>query len=152
LGAPPRAQLPNNALLERAVREHIALFYADTQPGELAALRRLALTWMERLAALGPYLTGAVWNGTATRRSPIRLQLFCDDPKSAEITLIDQRLRYDVQTITGLRGEPVDVVLTVYDRDDLRGALKPGEDGQPARGDRTALLARMAAEAVDVGG
>ncbi|MDR0478772.1 MAG: hypothetical protein LBH31_02980, partial [Burkholderiaceae bacterium] len=148
------------ALLEQAVREYIAIFHSDTQPRELAALRRLALAWMERLAPFRPHLTGAVWNGTATRRSAIRLQLFCDDPKSAEIALIDQRLRYNVQTVTGWRGEPVealcllcpcpelgepaDVVLTIYDRDDLRGALKPGTDGSAVRGDRDALLARMA--------
>jgi hypothetical protein len=164
LGMSQRAALPDNALLEQAVREHIAIFYADTQPYELAALRRLALAWMERCAPFRPYLTGAVWNGTATRRSAIWLQLFCDDPKSAEIALIDQRVRYDVQTVTGLRGEPVDalcliclcpelgepveVVLTIYDRDDLRGALKPGTDGSAARGSRNALLARMADEAI----
>jgi len=164
LGAPPRAALPDNALLEQAVREHIAIFCADTQPRELAALRRVALVWMERLAVFRPHLAGAVWNGTATRRSPVWLQLFCDDCKAAEIALINQRVCYDVQTVTGLRGtpvdalcltslcpelgEPADVVLTIYDHDDLRGALKSGPDGQPARGDRAALLARMTAEAV----
>ena len=162
LGAPPRAALPDNVLLEEAVREHLAIFCADTQPRELAALRHLALAWIERLAAFRPHLTGAVWSGTATHRSPIRLQLFCDDSKAAEIALIDQRVRYDVQTVTGLRGEPVDalclscrcpdlpesadVVLTVYDHDDLRGALKPGPGGQPQRGDRAALLVRMAGQ------
>jgi len=159
LAVPPRTALPDNALLEQAVREHIAIFCAGTQPQELAALRRLALVWMERLAPFRPYLAGAVWNGTATRRSDIHLQLFCDDPKSAEIALIDQRLRYQVQAVRGLRGEPVDalhlscpcpeleqsveVVLTIYDHDDLRGALKPGAGGAAPRGDRDALLARM---------
>jgi hypothetical protein len=164
LAVPLRAGLPDNALLEQAVREHIAIFCADTQPQELAALRRLALTWMERLAPFRPHLAGAVWNGTATRRSDIYLQLFCDDPKSAEIALIDQRMGYVVQTVRGFRGEPVDalrltcpcpalgepvdVVLTIYDHDDLRGALRPGADGSAARGDRAALLARMAGDGV----
>jgi len=159
LGAPSRAALPDNALLEQAVREHISIFYADTQPRELAALRRLALAWMERLAPFRPHLAGAVWNGTATRRSAIRLQLFCDDPKAAEIALIDQGVRYQVQSVTGFRGAPVDalclacpcpelgvsvdVALTIHDHDDLRGALKPGADGLPARGDCAALRARM---------
>ena len=162
LGLPARCPLPDHARMEQAVREHIAIFCADTQPRELAALRRLALAWMERLAPFRPHLTGAVWNGTATRHSAIRLQLFCDDPKSAEIALIDQGARFEVQTVTGFRGEPVDalcltcpcpelgeaadVVLAIYDHDDLRGALKPGADGRPARGDRAALWARMAEE------
>ncbi|MFT4195966.1 hypothetical protein [Ottowia sp.] len=163
LGAPPRTALPDNELVEAAVREHIALFHADTQPRELAALRRLALLWMERLAEFRPHLAGAVWNGTATRLSDITLQLFCDDPKSAEIALIDHRVDYAAQTVTGFNGAPVEALslsspcpelgeavgvhLMVHDWDDLRGALKPRADGRAPRGDREALVKRMAQEA-----
>ncbi|MDO5289629.1 MAG: hypothetical protein Q4F13_08350 [Pseudomonadota bacterium] len=159
LGAPPRAALPDNDLLEAEVRAYIALFCADTQPAELAALRRLALVWMERLAAFRPHLTGAVWNGTATRLSDIYLQLFCDDPKSAEIALIDHRVDYEARTVTGFNGaavealsfsspcpelgEPIGVHLMIHDHDDVRGALKPGAHGRPPRGDAQALRQRM---------
>ena len=50
---------------------------------------------MERLAQFRPYLGGAVWHGTATRLSDIYIQLFCDDPKSAEIALIDNNVDYE---------------------------------------------------------
>ena len=43
-----RAELPGNDQIEEAVREYITLFCGDTQPAELAALRALALVWMER--------------------------------------------------------------------------------------------------------
>ena len=86
------------------------LFCADTQPAELAALRRLALTWMERLPQFRPHLAGAVWHGTATRLSDIYLQLFCDDPKSAEIALIDHGVDYEARTVTGFQGEPVEAL------------------------------------------
>jgi hypothetical protein len=66
--------------VEDEVREHIALFCADTQPAELRALRELAAGWMGRLAAFRPHLYGAVWRGTATRLSPVLIDLFCDDP------------------------------------------------------------------------
>ena len=69
------------------MREHLALFCADTQPAELRALRGLALRWMQRLAEFRPHLSGAVWRGTATRLSSIHLDLYCDDPKAAEIAL-----------------------------------------------------------------
>jgi len=46
----PRAALPGNDEVEAAVREHIAIFHADTQPAELRALRELAAQWMARLA------------------------------------------------------------------------------------------------------
>ncbi len=78
LGLNARTPLPANDELEDAVREYITLFYGDTQPAELAALRALALVWMERMTDFRPYLAGAVWHGTATRLYDIYLQRFCD--------------------------------------------------------------------------
>ncbi len=148
---PSRAELPGNDEVEDAVREYIAVFCADTQPAELAALRALALTWMERMVVFRPYLGGAVWHGTATRLSDIYIQLFCDDPKSAEIALIDHEVDYEPRTVTGFTGgkvealslrshcrplrETVGVHLMVYDHDDLRGALRLDGKGRKPRGD-----------------
>ncbi|MDB5945990.1 MAG: hypothetical protein JWQ33_1016 [Ramlibacter sp.] len=159
LGLPARTSLPDNDLVEDSVREYIGLFCAETQPAELQALRRLAVMWMERLAVFRPYLGGAVWHGTATRLSDIYLQLFCDDPKSAEIALIDHRVDYDVRTVTGFNGESVDALslssvspelgepigvhLLIYDHDDVRGALKPDSKGRPPRGDVRAVRALL---------
>ena len=53
-------------------------------------------TWMERLAAFRPFLTGAVWRGTATRLNDIHIELYCDDSKAAELALIDGRVDYEV--------------------------------------------------------
>jgi hypothetical protein len=160
MGLNGRAALPDNDMLEEAVREYIAVFHADTQPRELAALRKLALTWMERLQEFRPHLGGAVWHGTATRLSDIYLQLFCDDPKSAEIALIDHDVAYTPRTVTGFTGdsvealslssmspelgEPIGVHLLVYDHDDLRGALKPDAQGRTPRGDIKAVRALVA--------
>ncbi|WP_200947333.1 hypothetical protein [Ramlibacter sp. Leaf400] len=161
LGLPQRAALPDNDTVEEAVREYISLFCGETQPAELEALRRHALTWMERLAEFRPHLTGAVWNGTATRLSDIYLQLFCDDPKSAEIALIDKGVDYEARTVTGFQGlpvealslssvcpglgEPVGVHLLIHDHDDLRGALKPDARRRVPRGDMSAVRALLEA-------
>jgi hypothetical protein len=115
---------------------------------------------MERMAPFRPYLAGAVWHGTATRLSDIYIQLFCDDPKSAEIALIDHNVSYEPRTVTGFHGEPVEALslssasrelgesigvhLMVYDHDDLRGALKPDAKGRPPRGDMAAVRALLA--------
>lgn len=155
MGLPARSELPGNDEVEDAVREYIAIFCADTQPGELRALRELALTWMERMAAFRPYLGGAVWHGTATRLSDIYIQLFCDDPKSAEIALIDHQVDYEPRTVTGFTGDKVEALslssfcpglqenvgvhLLVYDHDDLRGALRPDGKGRKPRGDLAAV-------------
>lgn len=161
LGLRQRAALPDNDTVEEAVREYISLFCGETQPAELEALRRHALTWMERLAQFRPHLTGAVWNGTATRLSDIYLQLFCDDPKSAEIALIDKGMDYEARTVTGFQGmpvealslssvcpglgEPIGIHLLIHDHDDLRGALKPDARRRVPRGDSSAVRALLEA-------
>ena len=155
LGLPDRTALPDNSLVDAQVEDYIAIFCADTQPQELRTLRRLALEWMERLHAYRPYIGGAVWHGAATRRSDIYLQLFCDDPKSAEIGLIDLGVRYEPSSVKGFTGNTVDALsiharspelgeivgvhLLIYDFDDLRGALKPDARGRSPRGDAAAL-------------
>ena len=110
LGLPVRTALPDNDRVDDAVREYIALFCADTQPGELAALRRLALVWMERLDPFRPHLGGAVWHGTATRHSDIHMHLFCDDPKQAEWALIDHRVDYHPGSAPDWRGDSVEAL------------------------------------------
>ncbi len=160
LGLPQRTPLPDNDALEDAVRDYIALFCADTQPRELLALRRLAVQWMDRLGNFQPYLTGAVWRGTATRWSDVHLDLFCEDSKAAEIALIDRGVQYEPRSAMGLRQKTVDVLslhaacpelgaisgesmvgvhLRVNDLDDLRGALLPDARGRPPRGSAQAV-------------
>ena len=159
LGAGRRSAWPDNDMVEQSVREYIALFCADSQAQELAALRALACQWMERLQDFRPHLAGAVWRGTATRLNDIYMQLFCDDPKSAELALIDQGVRFQPSAVTGFQGEVVDALsfsclcpglgesvgihLMVHDHDDLRGALQPDRQGRRARGDLKALLALL---------
>jgi hypothetical protein len=87
--------------------------------------------------------------------SDIYLQLFCDDCKSAEIALIDQKVRYVPRSVTGFHGETVEALsihafcpdlqeeigvhLMIYDHDDVRGALKPDAKGRAPRGDTLAV-------------
>ena len=152
-----RVELPRSEAVEDEIRRHLALFCADTQPAELRALRQLALRWMLRLAAFRPHLGGAAWRGTATRRSSLHLDLYCDDQKAMEISLINLGVAYDSASLppSGRRGEPVALLsiaercpelgevvtlhLAVRDLDDLRGALKADARGQSWRGDAAAL-------------
>ncbi|GMV48148.1 MAG: hypothetical protein AMXMBFR66_35460 [Pseudomonadota bacterium] len=158
-----RCELPSNEEVEDQVRTHLALFHAEEQPAELQALRRLAREWMRRLADLRPHLAGAVWRGTATRRSAVLLDLYCDDPKAAELALLDAGVRYEVGTLaragsaplplltvqvaSRALGENVPLVLVLHDRDAQRGALKPDARGRSWRGDLVALERLLAAEA-----
>jgi hypothetical protein len=153
-------ELPSNEQVEDEVRSHIELFCADTQPAELQALRDVAMQWMQRLAEFRPHLGGAVWRGTATRLSAVHLDLYCDDPKAAEIMLVNAGVDYDVGSIDRPGREPVNVLtvgtrsqtlgelvsvhLFLRELDDQRGALKPDARGRSWRGDLPALQRLMA--------
>lgn len=159
LGLPDRSALPSNAELEAAMREHIDLYLSDTQPRELAAMRELALTWMQRLAPFRPYLCGGVWNGLATQQHAIYLQLFADDAKMVDIWLLNEKIAFDLTEHTGVAGKPVPTLvlqpqcrelgttiplaLAVHEHDDLRQAKRLDDSGQPLRGDAQALRHRM---------
>ncbi len=159
----PARDLPDNDLLEEEVRTYIELFCAETQPRELAALREVALGWMERLAEFRPHLSGAVWRGTATRLNDVHLQLYCDDSKAAEIALLNAGIGYDVGSTRSPNGRVIDVLslaqpcatlnesvtvhLSILDHDDLRGALKRDAHGRSARGDAAALRQLMMKDA-----
>jgi len=153
-----RAELPSNEQVEDEVRSYLELFCADSQPAELRALRELALRWMQRLAEFRPHLSGAIWRGTATRLSSVHIDLYCDDPKAAEIALINLGIDYDATGDAELQylsvaercpalGEVVTLHLAVRDRDDQRGALKPDARGRSWRGDAAALQRLLYAEA-----
>ncbi len=159
LGLSARQGLPDHETMEQAVRDYIAIFCPESQAQELAVLRGMALVWMERLARFQPLLGGAVWRGTATRHSDIYLQLFCEDAKIAEITLIDMGIRFAASQVTGLHGERVDALsvqiwcadfksyvglhLLVNDVDGIRGALHTDGQGRRWRADVKALRTLM---------
>ena len=155
LGLNGRAPMPSNDQVEDEVMAYLELFCADTHPFELMALRTEAMKWMMRLSHFNPYLAGSVWRGSANKLSDIYLQLFCEDPKSLEIELINQKVDYDARSIKGFKGESVDALsinvfiqeletyvglhLMVYDYNDLRGALKPDSKGRSERGNLASL-------------
>ena len=150
-----RPELPSNEQVEDAVREHIALFCADSQPAELRALRELALVWMDRLQAFRPHLSGAAWRGTATQLSALHIDLYGDDPKAVEIMLINAGVNYDAAELPGnsrepstvltlasrskLLPDPVTVHLLLHPANDERGALQPDAHGRSWRGGPAAL-------------
>jgi hypothetical protein len=160
-----RPELPSNELVEEELRSYLALFHADTQPGELHELRALALRWMQRVAEFRPHVSGAVWRGTATRRNDVWIGLFCDDPKSAEIWMLNQHVHYELGEVQGFQGQAVPVLsvadrlpgwpqpvllhFVIHDHDDLRGALKPDTGGRTERGDLAALRHLMDTQAHD---
>jgi hypothetical protein len=161
LGLNARTALPSSELVHEQVMEYVALYCADTQPAELAALRSLALSWMQRLEAMQPgcklYIEGAVWLGSATRLSDIRLLVFSPEPKSFEIGLLNADIDFETAPETGPDGsvhlylhlicrelnETIGIHLHLNDLDAERQMRKPESQDRVWRGDAAALLALL---------
>lgn len=124
-GESARAQLPDNALIEAELRRYLQTFAADSQPAQLAALRRLALDWMNRLERFNPHLVGAVLNGTATEHSDIHLHLFTDSAKDVEIALLNAGIEFQVDEGADEPAAPEEVLQFVV--------RTPRGSGLPAR-------------------
>jgi hypothetical protein len=166
--------LPTDDEVEDEVREHLQIFHGDTHAAELLALRRSALRLMRRIeqessTSLRPHLANAAWRGTATRRSALTIELYADDPKMAELALLNLGVTDVVggspdggsgrSGHSGRGGDPLVMATEIFDRDlgesivvaikildadDLRGALKPDARGRTWRGSVDALTQLVA--------
>jgi hypothetical protein len=101
--------MPDNARVQAAVREHQALFMADTQPLRLAHLRAVARDVMRFLIGAGPdlepFVTGAIVNGTAGEHSDVHLVVFDDNAKDIEIFLLNTGIDFEVAEAGSRNGE-----------------------------------------------
>lgn len=151
-GHAPRGMLPDNDEVDEALREHLDLF-DEAHGARVQALRQTALALMAQLQAFSPLVTGAAWKGVAAEHAPLHLQLFPDNPKEVDYWLLERGIDFEVDTIAHLHGrgeatvlgliwEGTPVMLSIYDPDDRRGALREGARGAQ-RGDRAALLKRL---------
>ena len=100
LGLPDNEALPGNAEIEEALRNYNTLFRPDAQAASLRVQRRLALDWMEHLAAWNPLLIGGVAAGWATEHSEVWLELEAEDPKTVELALINGGIDYQPGDVT----------------------------------------------------
>ncbi|MEK9720525.1 MAG: UDP-N-acetylmuramate--alanine ligase [Quisquiliibacterium sp.] len=149
---PPRGAVPDNDLVDEALREHLELFDQE-HPARVKRLREVALDLMDKLAQFRPLVTGAAWKGIVAEHAPLHLQVFHENPKEVQYWLLDRNIRFEVDLIEHFRARDQvealmfewrgeSVLLSVYGYDDLRGALKPGASGAQ-RGDREALEKKM---------
>ena len=150
----PRNCQPSTEDIDRALREHLDLFDPNHEQ-RVARMRAVAISWMKELAGFHPLATGAVWKGLATEHTVIHLQLFHDNGKEVQYFLIDRRVDFEATTVSHFRrGGEVEayqfvadgetIVLAVYDFDDIKGALKPGQAvaAESDRGPLAALIER----------
>ena len=128
--------LPSNDEINEATKEHQAIFFDEEHEERLKVLRLEALSFMKRLSAFNPHLTGGVLDGTAGRYPSIHIQIYADSMKEVEFFLLNHNIAYEtrdrksrtkdpmqdkkiipVLTLEGLMG-PIE--LLIYHIDDLK--------------------------------
>lgn len=156
-GGLPRGDiLPDNDEIESEVREYQALYMSDTQPARVVHLRRVAAAVMQMLDPFQPYLVGPVLTGTAGEHSDVYLQCFVDSSKEVEIFLINRGIQYEVGERPDFRGrgkmvealyfmwQDEGVIVSVYESNALRGAVRAGAEGRPERANLKAVMRLLA--------
>lgn len=156
-GVPETRQLPTNDEIEAAVRLYREL-YQQEHPAQLRELRQLALEVMDEFAGFNPHLTGSVLKGNAGKYAAIHLQLFADNPKSAEHFLLNHGVEFrsaasrlysggmalNVPVLTFDR-DGVEICVTLLSTRDQRMQLKTSPEGKPIeRAKREAVEALIA--------
>lgn len=139
--------MPRNVEIEAALNEYLRLFHADTQPGELAALRRAACQAMRFFAPFRPRLVGPVLSGTATRDSRVSLHLFAETPEQVALHLLENRIPFDIDErrvrlkadlyraypVYRFDADGVAIEAIVFSHTELRQAPLSPVDGKPMR-------------------
>jgi hypothetical protein len=144
LGADDTQSLPGNEEVEAELRAYQSLYQGEEQRERIRELRSKALEAMRMLAEFRPYLAGAVLKGTAGRYGEINLQLFTDDSKAVELTLLNRGIPYDTcdeRRFASGRERAVSVLklmwggiplnISIHATNDERGTLKNSASGRP---------------------
>lgn len=144
VGAPDTRNLPDNAEVEAALRDHLQIYQADEHDERVEFLLREALEFMQFLERFRPHLVGSVIDGYAGRYAEVDLQLFADSPKDLELFLINRGADYRTrESRFWIGGEPRTVPvyevdgrdstarLAVFEPDDMRHQIRSTPDGRP---------------------
>ena len=142
-GVPDTRELPDNQEIEVALKTYQSLYQAEEQPIILRNLRTIAVRAMERFAQFNPYLVGSVLTGTAGEHSDINLHLFADSAKEFEISLLNEKSEFELETRNYKLNERTEAVpvyrleldgavisAAVFERDDERVTQKYKGDGR----------------------
>lgn len=90
-----KERIPTDQDIQDELRAYQALFQADTQPGELNELRRVALQFMQEMPEFEPIVYGAAVNGTGSAYSDVHILAFADDAKEVDFWLLNRNMAFE---------------------------------------------------------
>jgi hypothetical protein len=128
------SNMPENYLIDDALLEHLTLFDVGHEQ-RVMRMRKVALTMMLLIERFNPMLTGSVWKGIVAEHVPIHIQVFCENSKEVEFTLLNHQIDFEASELAHFKtGKPIEaltmhwrnepILISLYNEDDLRGAVK----------------------------
>jgi hypothetical protein len=151
----PKAVMPDQFELEDALLEHLNLFDKEGHQARCQQLREACASLMSLLNEFRPFVTGAAWKGIVAEHAHGHLQVFNDDSKELCFLLLNKGLQFDSVEVPhfnrrnsfiealSLQWQDWPFQISLYDSDDLRGALITNERGQVERGSLVQLKQQM---------
>lgn len=113
----PRASLPENARVHRAVIEYQRLFGGAEYHAHLRSMRETALRVMPWLAEFSPRLVGGAVSGAVTAAHHVQLHAFADKAEMLDIHLYNRSIRFeqDERTYRYPDGDEADIPLACFE-------------------------------------
>jgi hypothetical protein len=120
LGYTGKQDLPSNLEIETELKKYQSIFCAESQAAIVKEKRSEALSAMKFFEQFEPRLVGAVLEGTATKNTPIEIQLFVDSFKEVTLYLIENKIPYEIfdRTIRVNKRESKQVPVIVFSAGD----------------------------------
>lgn len=151
----PKSAIPDQFELEAALLEHLNLFDEQGHRERCQQLRTACANLMQLLTEFSPFVTGAAWKGIVAEHAHGHIQVFNDDSKELCFLLLNKGLQFDSVEVPhfhqrnsfiealSLQWQNWPFQISLYDSDDLRGALVVNEQGEAERGSLAQLKKRM---------
>ncbi len=119
-----------------STQEIMAIFFDEEHEERLKVLRLEALSFMKKLSAFNPHLTGGALDGTLGRYPTLHIQLYADSMKEVEFFLLNHNIAYETRDrksrtkdpmqdkknipVLKLEGSMGPIELLIYHIDDLK--------------------------------
>ena len=97
LGLLPSENLPSNQEIDNALKEYQNIFQEQVDSEIINKIKKEALNTMILFEIFNPHLTGQLLEGLIPRFPKIKINLFTDNIKEVEYTLLNNNIAFDIK-------------------------------------------------------